>query len=97
MTPTSSLLADRNCLQVQADRSMSSAKAGTHDNSAPATVRPAKSFMAIPPAVKVFRQSRQVQAAEPAVPAEAKFGPNRGAGGRSAADLAVQTRAAALT
>src|SRR5579864_7868051 len=42
MTPTSSLLADRNCLQVQADRSMSSAIAGAHDNSAPATLKTAK-------------------------------------------------------
>src|ERR1700692_57803 len=47
MTPTSSLLADRNCLQVQADRSISSATAGTHDNSPPAMHRPARILMAV--------------------------------------------------
>src|SRR5580704_2253589 len=48
MTPTSSLLAARNCLQLQADRSMSSAIAGTHDNSPPATLKTARNLMAVP-------------------------------------------------
>src|SRR6202023_203570 len=47
MTPTSSLPADRNCLQVQADRSISSAIAGTHDNSPPATLKTARNLMAV--------------------------------------------------
>src|SRR5580700_10757229 len=47
MTPTSSLPADRNCLQVQADRSISSAIAGTDDNSPPATLKTAKNLMAV--------------------------------------------------
>src|SRR5580658_7160607 len=47
MTPTSSLPADRNCLQVQTDRSIFSAIAGTHDNSPPATLKTAKNLMAV--------------------------------------------------
>src|SRR5580700_655135 len=47
MTPTSSLPANRNCLQVQADRSISSAIAGTHDNSPPATLKTARNLMAV--------------------------------------------------
>src|ERR1700686_4689083 len=47
MTPTSSLPADKNCLQVQDDRSMSSAIAGTHDNSPTATLKTAKNLMAV--------------------------------------------------
>src|SRR6202030_3020333 len=82
MTPTSSLPADRNCLQVQADRSISSAIAGTPDNSPPATLKTAKNLMAVlfaPQNVPQFVSSPDDRSRTHCRGLKARFGPCKAA------------------